>query len=82
MLDLIKQIFIKSATGESSHALSLDDHLESDEEECDVSGSEADEPSDEVSDVEIETETETTDADTDEDTAVPPERSVKTNYFI
>ena len=33
-----------------------------------MSGSEADEPSDEVSDVEIETETETTDADSDEDT--------------
>ena len=46
-----------------------------------MSGSEVDEPSDEVSDVEIETETETTDADTDEDTAVPPERSVKTNHF-
>ncbi|XP_028413534.1 uncharacterized protein LOC114536370 [Dendronephthya gigantea] len=65
---------LRSVTGESSHAQVLDDDVESDNEECSVSGDGAEEPSDEVSDdVEIETETETTDTDTDEDINVPPQ---------
>ena len=72
----------KFTTGESSHAQVLDDNIDSDNEECDVSENEecdvseneAEEPSDEVSDVDVETETETTDTETNEDTSVPPQR--------
>ena len=61
-------------TGESSHAQVLDDDIDSDNEECDVSENDTEEPSDEVSGVDMETETETTDTETDEDTSVPPQR--------
>ena len=61
--------------------MSLDDDIESDEEECDVSKNEAGEPSDEVSDEDIETETKTTDTDTNKNTSVSPERYSKNNHF-